>query len=83
MRNRIRKHYNNINAKGAEVNNKFKHSLTTNRPEALSDHARIDFDNNNQDAMRVAAPEFPILTHILNYSRNNGNFISFRISRFS
>lgn len=35
MCNRIRKHCININAKGAELNNKFKHSLVTNRPEAL------------------------------------------------
>lgn len=44
MRNRIRKHCNAINAKGGEVNNKFKHSLVTNRPEALLDHARVASD---------------------------------------
>lgn len=45
MRNRIRKHCNAINAKGGEVNNKFKHSLKTNRPEALSDHAQVSLHN--------------------------------------
>lgn len=45
MRNRIRKHCNTISAKGGEVNNKFKHSLTTNRPEALLDHAQVSFHN--------------------------------------
>lgn len=40
MRNRIHKHCNAINAKGGEVNNKFKHWFgKTNRSEAQFDHA--------------------------------------------
>lgn len=35
MHNRIHKLCNDINAKGGEVNNKFKHSLEANRPEAV------------------------------------------------
>lgn len=46
MRNRIRKYCNAINAKEGEVNNKFKHSLETNRPEVLSDHAQVERNNN-------------------------------------
>lgn len=47
MRNRIRKHCNAINAKGGEVNNKFKHSLATNRPEMLLDHAQVALHNSS------------------------------------
>lgn len=45
MRNRIRKHCIAFNAKGGEVNNKFKHSLETNRPEVLFDHAQVERNN--------------------------------------
>lgn len=53
MRNRIRKHCNAINAKGGEVNNKFKHSLIPNRPEVLWDHAQVE---SNKDFYEGGTP---------------------------
>lgn len=52
MRNRIRKHCNTIKAKGGELNNKFKHSLASNRLEVLLHHAQVDPNNSYQGGIQ-------------------------------